>query len=519
MAQLTNTQVRDGMAWATGADEKAIQPNDNPWTWFFEAIQGDFNENRSTAQILTDAAISMIPVVDQICDLRDLVANSKKLSKDPDDKWAWVSLALTLVGLLPVVGSLLKGVLKIFFSFVARCDGGNVAKAVQHGMSWVVTFLRRRDVQLYLRKKKIDEVFSWAVIQVRIVRNSLDVPKLIDALGKCVSVLERCVEKVAIIPKIGDFATAVLSDVKKVQMGAQEGLNTAHHNVVSVLDEIIQALERTHLHARFGILDVGNVHFRGGLPESVSITLMRTAAKMPRWLTVGNVLKWKEAKVSAYASMVSSAVKKGWPSLSEQNILSFHRIVQDEIKGPARLYRIISPNSRAMGDCWVSEDVFRKLQASPDPRTSWRKYLAVWPDWNVNGQFVIFDVKPGENLKVWRGPASSQAKKSHPDAHLEGGWEQIIFKIDRSDSRNDSVRYYKEDRLNDNKITSTLDQVQYDKLSQIDRVAYAPIRESINHGSISGPFETRWGYTDFEGKGFEVSVGVPPLPGQTTELR
>ena len=51
--------------------------------WLWQAIQGDFNENRSTGQIAFDAALSMIPLADQICDVRDLVANSRKMPKTP----------------------------------------------------------------------------------------------------------------------------------------------------------------------------------------------------------------------------------------------------------------------------------------------------------------------------------------------------------------------------------------------------------------------------------------------------
>jgi hypothetical protein len=44
------------------------------------------------------------------------------------------------------------------------------------------------------------------------------------------------------------------------------------------------------------------------------------------------------------------------------------------------------------------------------------------------------------------------------------------------------------------------------------------IRENINHASISGPFETGWGYTEFDGAGFSGRVGLPELPGQVTNI-
>ena len=124
---------------STGEDDD--QSSSNPFVWFWEAIEGDFNDNRNTKQIMVDAAISMIPLVDQVCDVRDLIANCRKIYKDPKDVWAWVSLVLTLIGLFPTLGSLVKGVLKIFFGFVRRVGGKQVAQAIESGMTMVVAFL------------------------------------------------------------------------------------------------------------------------------------------------------------------------------------------------------------------------------------------------------------------------------------------------------------------------------------------------------------------------------------------
>jgi len=84
MAEVNATQMRDALAWATD-DAEPDEPSKNPFVWFWEAIEGDFNESRSTSQILVDAGISMIPLVDQLCDLRDLIANCRKLSQNHTD--------------------------------------------------------------------------------------------------------------------------------------------------------------------------------------------------------------------------------------------------------------------------------------------------------------------------------------------------------------------------------------------------------------------------------------------------
>lgn len=83
-------------------------------TWGWETLQGDFNENPSTGQIVTNAVVTMIPVVDQVADVRDIVANLKLLVWDKryNEFFPWLALFFTLIGLIPVLGSALKGVLK-----------------------------------------------------------------------------------------------------------------------------------------------------------------------------------------------------------------------------------------------------------------------------------------------------------------------------------------------------------------------------------------------------------------------
>lgn len=164
----------------------------------------------------------------------------------------------------------------------------------------------------------------------------------------------------------------------------------------------------------------------------------------------------------------------------------------------------------------MSESVFKKLQTSPDPRSAWRKFLAVWPDWNANGQFVKYEVKSGESLKVWRGEASAQVKDNLSDRFLEGGWEQIVFTVDRNDPLNDTVRYYKLKGGKGNILQAPIDQAAFSKLPDPEKKNYTGVREVINHPNISGPYETGWGYTDFDGAGFRNRIGLPPLSGQTT---
>ncbi len=536
MAEINTTQMRDALAWATGDEVKSQDPSTNPFVWFWEAIEGDFNENRSTAQIMVDAGISMIPLVDQVCDIRDLIANCKKLTHDYKDTWAWVALVLTLIGLFPTLGSLVKGTLKIFFGFIRRSGGKQVFEAIDAAMNWVISFLRRKDVQKYLKSHKIDQIFLWLAMKIKAVGGKINTGALLAAFDKGISVLEGLVNKVKYVPSIGGKAKSTLEDVKRIRLLANDYIGKAIKPVQDIIDAVVLRLEREALQSNHGIVNVANIHYRGPLPEAAAVALMRKRGAP--WLSeTGDkvitqaVPKRYRAAVDKASSKVDAAgnprpEKDIFPYLSDQSIRSFHTLEAHVIRGPARLYRILAPNSRAMSDCWVTKEVFDKLQADSNPKNAWRRFLAVWPDWNVNGQFVIYDIKAGESLNTWRGKASSQFKDNLPGKHLEGGYEQIVFNVERGNGKNDSVLYYPVQGRNGknpklgrpltqdevNAATKNMNQMQ--KQAFFDK--HLSIRQNINHPNISGPFETGWGYTEFDGAGMASKIGLPALPGQVT---
>ena len=475
MSDVHTTQMRDALAWATNEPEPTHEASSNPFVWFWEAVEGDFNENRTASQILVDAGISMIPLIDQICDLRDLIADCKKLSKDHTDIWAWVALVLTLIGLFPALGSLVKGVLKIFFAFVRRAGGDTVKKSVEAGMTWVVTFLRRREVQRFLNSKKIDEVFQWLATEVKSLRGKINLVACQFAFDRAIKVLESLTTRVAMVPLIGSKAKSALAEVKRVRLFANEHLRHALKPVQDIVDTIILSLERQVFEKQNGNVNTANIHFRGAIPEAPAVALMRK--RKPGWLSSTgdrfyspvelrdsrDLVKNMSAKRDAAGN--SRAPDTIFPHLADQGIQSFHTLESHIIRGPARLYRILSPGSRGMSDCWVSKEVFEKLEKASDPKAAWRRYLGVWPDWNANGQFVIFDIKAGETLNTWRGIAASQTKNALPGQHLEGGWEQIVFNLERGDARADNMKYYKKSGGKNPTLGTSLSQADVDVIT------------------------------------------------------
>lgn len=476
-----------------------------------EAIEGDFNDNRSTGQIVFDAAISMIPFVDQICDVRDLVANCKKLNEDISDQWAWVALALTLIGLFPSLGSLVKGVLKIFFLFVRRSGGQAIVKAVDSAMTWVITFLRKKEVQDYI-KKYLPNVDILVYLKNEIVKlkNKLSAKELLAAFDRGIQLLDNLTDKAKYIPGLKDKIRNTVAIVRKIRNAADAPLAKALAPLNDALARVIYRLDMESYLQRTAIRNTTNIHFRGTLPEARAITLMRNTKPRPTWLSQG-ALEFEPLTPKKHRPYVDQKVKEGYPTLADYNIASFSKLSADIITGPARLYRITSPSNGAFGECWVTEDIFVKIKNSPDPKAAWRKYLAVWPDWNANGQFVVYDIPAGQSIKVWRGATSSQTKDTLKGGlYLSGGWEQIIFRT----GKYDKTLYYPVNNYGRLSLSVPITREVFNKIPAKDKANFQAVRVKIEEPNLHGPYDTGWGMTDFDEQLKNARIGLPNLSGQ-----
>lgn len=97
--------------------------------WLWGTVQGDFNQEPSLSQIAVNTIVGLIPIADQVLDLRDLMAgithvlsyytetHEEREAHQPSlglsyETWLWISLFLIALGCIPVVGTAIKGILK-----------------------------------------------------------------------------------------------------------------------------------------------------------------------------------------------------------------------------------------------------------------------------------------------------------------------------------------------------------------------------------------------------------------------
>ncbi len=86
------------------------------------ALAGEFNNDPSVTQIIIDGIISLIPILDQIADGRDIAAHIYFMTtKGEYNKIErWIGLAFSLIGCVPELGTVIKSASKFLFRGTAK---------------------------------------------------------------------------------------------------------------------------------------------------------------------------------------------------------------------------------------------------------------------------------------------------------------------------------------------------------------------------------------------------------------
>ncbi|WP_308916319.1 hypothetical protein [Jannaschia sp. LMIT008] len=129
--------------------------------WVWGVIQGDFNEDASTSQIIARMILTMIPGIDQLADAQDIVNILYRLiwRREWDVPAHWILLVITLIGLIPTFGSLAKGILKM----VLRRAGDIGALRSLYG---VFNFFGIGNAHRWLKefsRRLTGDILDWAV--------------------------------------------------------------------------------------------------------------------------------------------------------------------------------------------------------------------------------------------------------------------------------------------------------------------------------------------------------------------
>lgn len=443
----------NALATITAPVNKAIKKGQETLSdiadWLWVVLQGDFAEEQSTAQIVTGTVISMIPFVDQICDVRDLCANASKIKEDSNNPWGWIGLVLTLIGLFPCLGSLFKGFFKVLLAPIRRFmlkpatkavkfTGGNIYKVaeptIESGITEFNKFLARPAVKKALKEAKITNVYKETAKKIREVKGKLTTKALLEVYDKLVGYLK---ETVAFIDKygskaIGQKARAMLQKVIDVRNLANQKLEQFIKPFQEFLEKLAVRIEKEGDATYKATTNVKNIHNFKRISQDGE--LKSVLNNKPKWVDVAARMKYKPL-------VDSPIIPKGFPDISETSksralrsaYNTFHKAKAEHIPEGEILYRVLDPRSADNSICWMRESEYKKLTSKAD----WRRYFAVFAAWNNNGEVVKYRVPKG-GINVWEGPAASQTFKNSAGKVekvdnkgnifvLEGGGKQIVL--------------------------------------------------------------------------------------------
>lgn len=445
-------ELENALAWFKSAPSDWVKSGKQNLAaaaeWIWTVIQGDFADEQSTAQVATGTVISMIPFVDQICDVRDVVANCRKINQDTSDKWAWIGLILTLIGLFPVLGSLAKGCCKILFAYGRKSvfRAGKAAldssfwKAskpyVEAGIQTLNRHLQTPAVRRALKVAKIANPYKWLAGKVRQVIGKLNARELAAAFDKVMEAFKYFVDLIKRwgTDAMGSRAGQLFSTVQRIRQMLNSKLDEVLEPVIDWLNRLARRLEIEGDLAYRAHVDSVNPHKYQWITPKDEAKLIDDHT--PKWVDKTDHLPYQPL---SYFRPIP-----GWPNLNpklkpdekhplKDAYLTFHRARNVTVKPGDVLYRVVDPASNDNSICWMRKEEFDKLSRALKPsdekltlRDRWRRRFAVWRQWNRNGEYVTYTVPPGPGLNVWEGPAASQVLEGHSQYVLEGGGIQIV---------------------------------------------------------------------------------------------
>lgn len=474
--------------------------------WIWGALQGDFNTERSTGQIGFDMVVSLIPVVDTLCDVRDLCANVREYRKDPNNKITLFFMATTVVGFIPELGTIVKSVLRLVWVYLKPAvkhadDITNASKlttaanrACDSALPKITEYLQHNRVAKWATDGKLPDVYKFVAKTIVVAADRVNPEVLSRMLNEKLDDLVALLQKIrAIVPSdsrerldgLLTFANAKRQEIGRAIQEFAQPVRTVLKVVAKKLDD---RAWQVHIHRT-------NPAWVAPISESGSARLIN--ADPPTWATkLTGAMEFPPLDATEKAIQRLMDQNPAHPRLTDSVIETFSKkgggMRPDSIVGPAKLFRVVDPSNEGAGIFWISEAEFKSIKN----RADWRRRFAIKPEWNQNGGVVTYELKAGETLEVWRGPAASQELKG-TQHYLEGGGEQIVFfpksrdqmvePMPRVDSETGATVKF-DSGVTDRRVEFT------DVTGEITPVA---LRARITDPHIRGPVDTGWGATDY----------------------
>jgi hypothetical protein len=474
--------------------------------WIWGALQGDFNTERTAGQIGFDMVVSLIPVVDTLCDVRDLCANIRQYRRDPSNKLTLFFIATTVIGFFPELGTVVKSVVRLTWVYLKPLvkhadDLTNTSKLVaaanracDAALPKITEYLQHNQVVKWATHGKLPDVYRFVAKTINEAVDKISPAMLGRLLDARFNDLKALLQKIRpIVPstireQIDEFLKFINKHGRYLGYEVQKYVQPIRTVLKVVAKRLDDQAWRVEVYRT-------NRGWIAPISESGSAKLIN--AQPPKWVKkMPKELKFPPLKMEKDEIKKLMEENPNHPKITGSLIETFsskgQRMRADKLKGPAKLYRVIDPSNEGAGMFWLTEADFKALKN----RNEWRSKFAVKPEWNQNGWVVEYEIRAGETLPVWRGSAAGQQLEG-TNYCLEGGGEQILF---FPGSRDQMVRVMPRiDRETGSEVIDSWGEIdrRVEFTDVTGEVAPAKLRSRITDPHINGPLETGWGATDY----------------------
>lgn len=405
--------------------------------WIWGTLQGAFNEKQTIGQIIVDAVIGMVPLVGDVTAVRDLIAVSIGLAKEPKKRESvteWVFLVILLFALIPVIGGVIKGVGRLALRVTTKAAEnveilGDVIKFLNRvGEGDAVKWLNKLNVVEY-QAQLIEKMSGFCHTMITAINQILKA-----RVGRMLP--ERWQEDLI---RVRDGFAALQPLASKMIPQALKELDAK----LRVLQALVYKGEIHTVATGKGRAEVRR--------EAEAYLIERPLRDAPKQ---GTRFPSLHAEVLHEDRLRLKYSKKGYPdllgykekspafgeSMVYANIASFSGEITAksarEMAG-STIFRAFG-NETALatkaGGSWAAGG-FWGYQKVPGNAEEWRQLSAVLDEWNGNGFLVVLHLPedlatrmPGTN--AWHGKIAEQFGQKRANQYLEGGGEQVIINLD-----------------------------------------------------------------------------------------
>lgn len=404
--------------------------------WIWGTLQGSFNEKQSISQILVDAVIGMIPLVGDVTAVRDLIAVSIGLAKDPrkrESTMEWVFLVILIFALIPVIGGVIKGVGRLVLMV-----GKDVAKN-REILEQIIKFLNRVGE---------GDAVKW-LAKLNVLKYQ---PELIEKMTSFCQTVITAINKI-LEARVG----RLLPDRwKKDLIAVKDGFVVLKSLAAKMIPGALIELD-AKLRVVQGMVYKGQIHTVATASGRATVAREAEAYLLER--EVYRAAKQGSRFPSNRAEVVDEYIlreqysKPGYPDLFANKgkspafgdkdvftaLASFSGKVvpmgANELAG-GTLYRVFGNATKDANESFAGgrATAFWGYEQIPTSAEHWRIPAAVLDEWNGNGFIVV--MKLPENMSsimpevtAWHGKIAEQFGVDLKNQYLDGGGEQVIIKI------------------------------------------------------------------------------------------